>query len=61
VVGLIVTTKLAFFLAAVRMVNVGQNLLRGQAGFSEVLEMIGVGDLRLLVGIGILIMAILYL
>jgi len=42
------------------MVNVGQNLLRGQAGFSEVLEMIGVGDLRLL-GIGILIMAILYL
>jgi len=56
VVGLILATVLVFSLAALRMVNVAQDLLKGQAGFAEELEMIGTVDL-LLLGIGILIIA----
>ena len=56
VVGLIVATVLVFSLAALRMVKVGENILRGQASFAEELEMIGTVDL-LLLGIGILIIA----
>jgi uncharacterized membrane protein YqhA len=56
VVGLIVSTLLVFCLAAVRLAKVGGEILKGQAGFAEELEMIGTVDL-LLLGIGILIIA----
>ena len=56
VVGLIVSTVLVFSLAALRLAKVGGEVLKGQAGFAEELEIIGTVDL-LLLGIGILIIA----
>lgn len=56
VVGLILSSILVFILAALRMAKVIGEILKGEAGFAQELEMIGTVDL-LLLGIGILIIS----
>lgn len=56
VIGLIISSVLVFALAVLRMMRVSHEIMRGEAGFPQELEMIGTVDL-LLLGIGILIIA----